>query len=284
MIAEKIYRWVLPIALAFVPNAAGAERLVSVGTSITESLRSLDVASQIVAVDNSSKDYIPEVAKLPSVGAFRTISAEGIVSLKPDIVFLAFDAGPPESIKQMRDAGLNVIVAPRNYSVDEVIATVRFLAAKLHREARGEEVVRAIQSDMGQVTELQKRIHSRAKVMFCGLGANMPTGSISGSNTRIDEMIRLAGGVNPIQSFEGFRPMTEEGVIAAAPDAILITERSFERAGGVEGVRKLPGIALTPAGRNRRMVSVSDLYFQGFGPGIGKAVLALTRKLYPDLP
>jgi iron complex transport system substrate-binding protein len=237
-----------------------------------------------VAVDNSSKDYIPEVAKLPSVGAFRTISAEGIVSLKPDIVFLAFDAGPPESIKQMRDAGLNVIVAPRNYSVDEVIATVRFLAAKLHREARGEEVVRAIQSDMGQVTELQKRIHSRAKVMFCGLGANMPTGSISGSNTRIDEMIRLAGGVNPIQSFEGFRPMTEEGVIAAAPDAILITERSFERAGGVEGVRKLPGIALTPAGRNRRMVSVSDLYFQGFGPGIGKAVLALTRKLYPDLP
>jgi iron complex transport system substrate-binding protein len=77
--------------------------------------------------------------------------------------------------------------------------------------------------------------------------------------------------------------MTEEGVIAAAPDAILITERSFERAGGAEGVRKLPGIALTPAGRNRRMVPVSDLYFQGFGPGIGKAVLVLTKKLYPDL-
>jgi iron complex transport system substrate-binding protein len=111
----------------------------------------------------------------------------------------------------------------------------------------------------------------------------MPTGSISGTDTRIDEMIKLAGGINPIQSFEGFRPMTEEGVIAAAPDAILITERSFERAGGVDGVRKLPGIALTPAGRNRRMVPVSDLYFQGFGPGIGQAVLALTKKLYPDL-
>jgi iron complex transport system substrate-binding protein len=280
---DKVYAWILPILFTLVPVPVCGERLVSVGTSITESLRALNVADRIVAVDNSSKDYIPEVAKLPGVGAFRTISAEGIVSLKPDIVFLAFDAGPPESIRQMRDAGLNVIVAPRNYSLEEVKATVRFLAAKLNRQLRGEEVVRSIERDMGLVAELQKRLHSRAKVMFCGLGPNMPTGSISGANTRIDEMIKLAGGINPIQSFEGFRPMTEEGVIAAAPDAILITERSFERAGGVDGVRKLPGIALTPAGRNRRMVPVSDLYFQGFGPGIGQAVLALTQKLYPDL-
>jgi ABC-type hemin transport system substrate-binding protein len=69
----------------------------------------------------------------------------------------------------MRDAGLNVIVAPRNYSVEEVKATVRFLAAKLNRQPRGEEVVRSIERDMGLVAELQKRLHTRAKVMFCGL-------------------------------------------------------------------------------------------------------------------
>jgi iron complex transport system substrate-binding protein len=166
---DKVYAWILPILVTLCPTPVWGERLVSVGTSITESLRALSVGHQIVAVDNSSKDYIPEVAKLPGVGAFRTISAEGIVSLKPDIVFLAFDAGPPEAIKQMRDAGLNVIVAPRNYSVEEVKATVRFLAAKLNRQPRGEEVVRSIERDMGLVAELQKRLHTRAKVMFCGL-------------------------------------------------------------------------------------------------------------------
>jgi iron complex transport system substrate-binding protein len=280
---RKLWACIIPAALALFPVTVSGARLVSVGTSITETLRALNVADQIVAVDNSSKEYFTEVAKLPGVGAFRTISAEGIVSLKPDLVFLAFDAGPPESIKQMRDAGLTVIVAPRNYSVEEVIATVRFLAAKLNRQALGEEVIRSIRSDFDIVAAFQKRIHSRLRVLFCGLGPNMPTGSISGVNTRIDEMIKLAGGVNPIQSFEGFRPMTDEGVIAAAPDAILITEKSFERAGGVDGVRKLPGIVLTPAGKNRRVVPVSDLYFAGFGPGIGKAVLDLTKKLYPEL-
>ena len=45
----------------------------------------------------------------------------------------------------------------------------------------------------------------------------------------------------------------------------------------------MPGIALTPAGRNRRVVPVSDIYLQGFGPGIGKAVLELTKKLHPEL-
>ena len=72
-------------------------------------------------------------------------------------------------------------------------------------------------------------------------------------------------------------------MIAAAPQIVLMTERGFERAGGVAGVRRLPGVALTPAGQAGRVVAVSDMYFQGFGPGIGKAVLELTKRLHPEL-
>ncbi len=63
-----------------------------------------------------------------------------------------------------------------------------------------------------------------------------------------------------------------------------MTERSFERAGGLEGIQKLPGIALTPAGRAGRIIPVSDMYFQGFGPGIGAAVRQLTRKFSSQAP
>jgi hypothetical protein len=38
--------------------------------------------------------------------------------------------------------------------------------------------------------------------MFCGLGANMPGGNISGRNTRIGEMVELAGGINPSRSLK----------------------------------------------------------------------------------
>jgi iron complex transport system substrate-binding protein len=260
-----------------------AERIVSVGTSVTESLCALGVAKELVGVDGASKTNISDAAALPSVGAFRTISAEGIVSLRPTQVFLAFDTGLAEAIKQLRDAGVPAIVVPRNYTLAEVKQAVRFIAAKLHIENKGEEVARSIDHDMQAVTDLQRSITVRPKVLFCSFGPNAPGGYISGTNTRIDELIRLAGGVNPIRSFEGVRPMTDEGVIAAAPDILLMTERGFERAGGIEGVRKLPGVELTPAGRNRRIVAVSDIYFQGFGPGIGKAVLALTREFHPEL-
>ncbi len=274
----------LPAALfLFFTSLGWAERIVSVGTSVTETLCTLGAAGDLVGVDSSSKSYIPQAAKIPDVGAFRTISVEGIISLKPSQVFLAFDAGPPEAIKQLEGAGVRVIVVPRNYTLAEVKQAVTYIAAKLHKEAKGQEVVRSIERDMESVSTLQRGLTFHPKVVFCSFGPNAPGGSLSGANTRIDELIRLAGGVNPIRSFEGFRPLTEEGVIAAAPDILLMTERGFERAGGIAGAGKLPGVSLTPAGKNYRIEAVSDIYFQGFGPGIGQAVLALTRKLHPEL-
>ena len=119
--------------------------------------------------------------------------------------------------------------------------------------------------------------------MFVGRGPNMPNATMSGNGTTIDEMIKLAGGTNPMTDFTGFREMTDEAVVAAQPEIILMTEKSFERSGGVEGVLKFPGVALTPAGKNRRVVAVSDMYFQGFGPGVGKAVRELALKFHPEL-
>ncbi len=271
-------------AAEHVGQAAGEpRRVVSIGTSITETVCALGAGARLVGVDSSSRDYIAEVATVPRVGAFRTISAEGIVSLKPNLVLATIDAGPPEAIIQLRQAGVAVEVLPRNYTLDEVKASVRQISRTLQLSARGEELVASIDRDMARVIAKRARIRWKPRVIFCGLGPNMPGGNISGTNTRIGEMIQLAGGVNAITGFEGFRPMTEEGVIAAAPDIIVITQRSFERAGGVDGILRLPGVALTPAGKNRRIVSVSDMYFQGFGPGIGKAALALLSKFFPDL-
>ncbi len=107
--------------------------------------------------------------------------------------------------------------------------------------------------------------------MFVGRGPNMPNATMSGAGTTIDEMIKLAGGTNPFTDFTGFREMTDEAVVAVQPDIILITQKSFERSGGADGVVKFPGVALTPAGKNKRIVPVCDMYFQGFGPGVGQS-------------
>lgn len=260
-----------------------SSRVVSVGTANTETVVALGAASRLVGVDNSSGEYIPEVKSLPKVGARTTVSAEGIMSLRPTLVLATSDVGPPQVIDQLKAGGVTTLVLSADYSVGEVKSKVLTIARALGLEVKGEKLAAEIDRDMGEVNKMLARAQSKPKVLFVGRGPNMPNATMSGAGTTIDEMIRLAGGANPMSDFQGFREMTDEAVVNAAPDVILMTEKSFERSGGVEGVLKFPGVALTPAGKNRRVVAVSDMYFQGFGPGVGRAVRELALKLHPEL-
>lgn len=264
-------------------NVADSSRVVSVGTAGTETVAALGAASRLVGVDNTSGEYVAEAKDLPKVGTRTALNAEGIISLRPTLVVVSADVGPPQVIDQLKAGGITVLTLPADYTVEAVKGKVRTVARALGLDAKGEEVAASIDRDMGEVNQLLSRAPSKPKVMFVGRGPNMPNATTSGAGTTIDEMIRLAGGVNPFDDFQGFREMTDEAVVRAAPDVILMTEKSFERSGGVEGVLKFPGVALTPAGKNRRVVSVSDMYFQGFGPGVGRAVRELALKLHSEL-
>jgi iron complex transport system substrate-binding protein len=94
-------------------------------------------------------------------------------------------------------------------------------------------------------------------------GVNVVT--IPGQNTAADAMIRAAGGSNAMQGFSRYHPLPQEGVIASAPDLLLITSDGVRAPGGSEGIWKLPGMALTPAGKNKRLLVVDDMALPGFG-------------------
>ena len=264
-------------------SVADSSRVVSVGTANTETVAALGAASRLVGVDNTSGEYVSEAKDLPKVGTRTALNAEGIISLRPTLVVVTSDVGPPQVIEQLKAGGVAVLTLPADYSVEAVKGKVRTIARTLGLDAKGEEVAASIDRDVEEVKRLLSRAQSKPKVMFVGRGPNMPNATTSGAGTTIDEMIRLAGGVNPFDDFQGFREMTDEAVVRAAPEVILMTEKSFERSGGVEGVLKFPGVALTPAGKNRRVVAVSDEYFQGFGPGVGRAVRGLALKLHPEI-
>jgi len=250
---------------------ADASRIISVGTAVTETIYAIGAGERLIGVDNSSADYIPETKNLPKVGPRTTLSAEGILSLKPTLVILNMDSG------------VTVLTLTPNYTVETVKSKVRTIAKALSLDARGDEINKSIDAEMQTVENLLEKKQTTPKVMFVGRGPNMPNATMSGTGTTIDEMIKLAGGTNPMNDFTGFREMTDEAVVAAQPEIILMTERSFERSGGAEGVLKFPGVALTPAGKNRHLVAVSDMYFQGFGPGVGRAVRELVYKFHPEL-
>ncbi|MGB2719005.1 MAG: ABC transporter substrate-binding protein, partial [Rhodococcus sp. (in: high G+C Gram-positive bacteria)] len=79
---------------------------------------------------------------------------------------------------------------------------------------------------------------------------------------------------------EQFVPVTSEALIAAAPDVILMMTKGLESIGGIEGLEQIPGLAQTPAGRERRVVDMDDGTILSFGPNTGKVLGALSKAVY----
>lgn len=92
-------------------------------------------------------------------------------------------------------------------------------------------------------------------------------------------MIELAGGSNALTGFSGYRPVSSEALTQARPEVLLVPEHALGAMGGAEGILSQPGIELTCAGHQRRLVVMDGLYLLGFGPRLGEAVTDLAQAL-----
>ena len=68
-------------------------RIVVAGGDLTEIVFALDAEDQLVGVDQTST-WPPQAQDLPQIGYVRRLSAEGVLSLDPDLLIAAHDAGP----------------------------------------------------------------------------------------------------------------------------------------------------------------------------------------------
>jgi iron complex transport system substrate-binding protein len=106
---------------------------------------------------------------------------------------------------------------------------------------------------------------------------------VAGNNTAANGIIRMAGAVNAITSYDGYKPVSAEAIIAAKPDVILAMDRAGPGTVNAETVFSNPAFAATPAGAGRRFFAMDALYLLGFGPRTARAARDLAAKLYPDL-
>lgn len=255
-------------------------KIVSVGGAATEIVYALGAGEKLVGVDTSS--VYPEAAtKLPQVGYQRTLSAEGVLSLKPSVVFVLPEAGPPSAIQQIENAGIKVVKVSNEPTVEGTKTKIRQIAESLQLKEKGEEVVKNLEKDIAEAEKIVTAQTSKPKVVFIysrGAGA----AQVGGKNTPADAMIKMAGGENPIQDFSEYKPLTPEALIALQPDFILLPSRGLAALGGIESVLNLPGVKETPAGKNRNIISIDDMLLLGFTPRLGSGIKELCEKLHPS--
>lgn len=256
-------------------SLSNTQRLVTIGGTVTEIVYALGAGAQVVATDTSSS-YPAAATALPKAGYQRRLSAEGILALGPSAVFATTDAGPPEAIKQISDAGVPVLVLQEDSNIESTRSLIRGFGTALGKQSAAENLIVEIEQDLKKL----QTPANKAKVLFIyARSTGAPT--VAGKKTSADNIITLAGGQNAISEFEGFKPLTAEWLAKTAPEVILLSDKGLEGAGGVEGVLKLPGVALTPAGQQRRIVALDEVYLLSFGPRVGKAAADLAKLIQP---
>ena len=253
--------------------------IVSIGGDVTEIVYALGAGERVAAVDITSR-HPKEARDLPQVGYMRQLSAEPILSLSPTLILAIADAGPPQVLDQLQSAGTCLALIPDAHSAEGVVRKVEAVAAAVDRKAEGGALEAKLEAEFAALRSSLSAVKDRPRVLFLfsvGEGAPM----VGGRKTSADAIITLAGGQNAIDSFEEFKPASSEGIIAAAPDVVLVTELTLEKLGGVEGLLQRPDIALTPAGKVKSIVAMESLLLLGFGPRTPEAIRRLATALHP---
>ena len=276
MVADTVRRLFLVWGLVLLALPAAAEaprRVVSIGGALTEIVYALE--AQEVLVGNDTTSYYPPAAEhLPKVGYQRALSAEGIVSLSPDLVMLTEEAGPPAVLAQLQAANIPTLQLKAGRSLTDVRDAIRVIARALKKDRAGSALIDAIDRQTAELAKVTVRHPTDKRVLFIlqhGGGAPMA----GGRETAADSIIRLSGAQNAVTEYTGYKPLTPEAAAALQPDVILTTVRGLAQAGGKDALLAAPGLSLTPAARTGSLIVMDALLLLGFGPRTVQAAATL---------
>ena len=256
------------------------QRVLSIGGAVTEIIYALGEEGRLVGRDTTSS--YPEAAlQLPDVGYMRALAPEGVLSIRPDLILAREGSGPPETIEVLKAARIPYVDVPERYTAQGVVDAVEVVAKSLDVVDKGKALAADIEARMSALSARLAEIGDRKRVLFI---LSMQDGRIlaSGTGTAANGILQLAGATNAITGYEGYKQLTDEALIAANPDVVLMMDRDDEFAVDDATLFSHPGLKTTRAAKDRAVIRMNGLYLLGFGPRTADAALDLAKKLYGD--
>lgn len=264
----------LLLPLVFLVEAA-PKRIITLNSALTETVFALGFGSSIVATDVTSESPAA-AAKLPKVSKNRSVSSEGLLRYKPDIVLVIEGEVSRAVIQQLGTAGIKFVAIRQQYSSKGALNFIQDVANALDEEDRGKTLVNTTQKVLQEVelTIKKQSFTKTPKVLFI-YARGTGTMSVAGKGSSIDEIIKLAGAQNAVQEFADFKPYTTEALVSANPDIILMFDFGLSSLGGKEAMLKLPGVRLTNAGKNKRIIQMNGPLLINFSSRLPEAIQEL---------
>jgi iron complex transport system substrate-binding protein len=260
-------------------------RIVCLSKQLTEYVFALGKGHNIVAVDLSST--YPDSAKLlKTVGYHRALSPESIIAMMPDLVIHSNDIGPENVLPQITKAGLNIKAFGGANTIDSARLLLKQLGKFFGVETVADSIVNKMNAGIAKAADTLKTLNitDSLRVMIIHFGLrNNNYFVMSGRNGVGDKMIRLAGCTPATYNGKGAREMSAEAVALADPDIIIATDFGYDRMGSMDKfISSVPGVSLTNAGKNKRIVRFEEHDLIYFGPRTGENIIKLINLLHPS--
>ncbi|MFE7558960.1 hemin ABC transporter substrate-binding protein [Kitasatospora sp. NPDC057500] len=263
-------------------TVTSAERIIPLNGSLAEIVFSLGLGPKVVARDVSTT--FEQATALPVITQAHDVSAEGVLSLHPTVVLADRSTGPAEAIAQIRAAGVPLLVLDDAKRLEDVGPRIDTVAAALGVPDAGRQLKERTEQRITEAKAALPAVERRPKVAFLYLRGSASVYLLGGPASGAGSLIEAVGGedAGTAAGLSGdFTPLTSEALVKAAPDAILVMSKGLDSVGGVDGLLKLPGVAQTPAGLDRRVVSIEDGQLLSYGPRTPQVIHEIAEQLYP---
>ncbi|MFF8460332.1 hemin ABC transporter substrate-binding protein [Streptomyces albidoflavus] len=258
-------------------------RVVPLTGSLNEIVFTLGLGEQVVARDITAT--FEQAADLPVVTRAHDVSAESVLSLKPTVVLADTTTGPAEAISQIRDAGIPLVVLDPPKELDDIGPRIEAVAGALGVAEAGKALVERTEQRIGKVRADVPDLPAadRPRVAFLYLRGSASVYLLGGRESGAGSLLEAAGALDAGKQSglrKDFTAITSEALAKAAPDAILVMAKGLKSVDGIDGLVKIPGVAETPAGMDRRVVSIDDGVLLNYGPRTDQVLADLVDQLY----
>jgi len=264
--------------MAVAATVTAAERIVTLGAPVTETVFALGAGGEVIARDASS--LYPEAAvALPDVGYFRTIGAEGVLARKPTLILAAYGTGPERQVALLKDSGVRFVSLDARPSAESTLAMIAEVGRIVDRPKEAAELEARLRARFAEAAALARDSARKPKVVFL-MGVDGSALQAAGDGTAATALIGLAGGVNPLSGFNGYMGVTPEAILAADPDFILYAKQTYGGADALSPESAPAWLRSTRAMREGRVRPLLMTYHLVFGPRLGDAALDVARMLH----
>ncbi|WP_447794399.1 heme/hemin ABC transporter substrate-binding protein [Pseudomonas farris] len=259
------------------------QRWVSAGGALSEWVSALGGESKLVGVDTTSQH--PESLKaLPSIGYQRQLSAEGVLSLRPQILVGTEEMGPPPVLSQIRSAGVQVELFSAQPDLPTLQGNLQHLGKLLGAEDRASQVFLTYQQQLDQqqarVSQAQLKHKAPGVLLLLGHAGGKPL--IAGKDTAADWLLQQAGGHN-LATHTGYKPFSVESLASLNPEVLVFADRALTGdAARAALFKENPILSSTRAAKDGRVMELDPtLLVGGLGPRLPESLTRLSDEFYP---